>query len=226
MQALASVGVPFLWGVALSASCTGCRSTRAATSPAASGDLFSAYSVSRASRSSCSAPATELPSWPRDDRRAARASRAARRRLCLPAATAGAVFVIWTVVVARDTNDSAVFPPAIPAALCVVALVIVVALVAVRRSGWAFAATAAAIGLAVATLFTSLFPRVLVSNPDFGNSLTVGNAAAAHYPLVVITVTALVLLPIVLLYQGWTYHVLRRRLTGPTRPTREIIPSE
>ena len=93
-----------------------------------------------------------------------------------------------------------------------------------RRSGWAFAATAAAIALTVTTLFVSLYPSVLVSSPDFGNSLTVDNAAAAHYPLVVITVTALILLPIVLLYQGWTYHVLRRRL-APT-PSGQITPSE
>jgi cytochrome d ubiquinol oxidase subunit II len=94
-----------------------------------------------------------------------------------------------------------------------------------RRSGWEFAATAAAIGLAIATLFTSLYPRVFVSDPNFGNSLTVDNAASAHYPLVVITVTALVLLPIVLLYQGWTYHILRRRL-AVNPPPQEITPLE
>ena len=39
-------------------------------------------------------------------------------------------------------------------------------------------------------------------------------AATEHYALTVITVVGAVLLPVVLLYQGWTYHVLRARLAG------------
>ena len=68
--------------------------------------------------------------------------------------------------------------------------------------------------LLVATLFTSLYPRVMVSSPNFANSLTVENASSAHYTLVVLTVIALVVLPVMLLYQGWTYHVFRHRLKG------------
>ena len=66
----------------------------------------------------------------------------------------------------------------------------------------------------VATLFTSLYPRVMVSSPDFGNSLTVDGAASTHYALTVMSVAALILVPLVLLYQGWTYYVFRRRLGG------------
>ena len=35
----------------------------------------------------------------------------------------------------------------------------------------------------VATIFTGLYPRVLVSHPDFANSLTISGAAAGHYAL-------------------------------------------
>jgi cytochrome bd ubiquinol oxidase subunit II len=66
--------------------------------------------------------------------------------------------------------------------------------------------------LTVATLFTSLYPRVMVSDPDFGNSLDISNASSAHYTLAVMSVVALIATPVVLLYQGWTYHVFRRRL--------------
>jgi cytochrome d ubiquinol oxidase subunit II len=59
----------------------------------------------------------------------------------------------------------------------------------------------------------------MVSSPDFGNSLTVSNAASSHYALVAITVVALILTPLVLLYQGWTYYVLRARLAGE-----EVVP--
>ena len=75
-------------------------------------------------------------------------------------------------------------------------------------------ATATTIVLAVVTLFVSLYPRVMVSDPDFGNSLTIENASSAHYSLDVMTVVAAVLLPVVLLYQAWTYHVFRARLGG------------
>jgi cytochrome d ubiquinol oxidase subunit II len=36
--------------------------------------------------------------------------------------------------------------------------------------------------------------------------------------LKVITIVALILLPVILLYQGWTYHVFRRRLRGAPGP--------
>jgi len=64
----------------------------------------------------------------------------------------------------------------------------------------------------VATLFTSLYPRVMVSSPDFANSLTVDGSSSSHYTLTVMTVVALIVTPIVLLYQGWTYYVFRQRL--------------
>ena len=66
----------------------------------------------------------------------------------------------------------------------------------------------------VATLFTSLYPRVMVSSTDFANSLTVDGAASSHYALQVMSVVALIFVPIILLYQGWTYYVFRARLEG------------
>ena len=67
----------------------------------------------------------------------------------------------------------------------------------------------------MATLFTALYDRVLVSAPNPENSLTIAGAATEHYALSVITVVAAVLLPVMLLYQGWTYHVFRVRLRRP-----------
>jgi cytochrome d ubiquinol oxidase subunit II len=144
----------------------------------------------------------------------ARASRTARV-LSIPAAALAAAFLIWTVAVAVDRNDKDVFPPVLPAVIGIAALV--VAAILVRRSGWAFAMTALGTVAAVATLFTSLYPRVMVSAPNFGNSLTVSNASSAHYTLAVMSVVALIVTPLVLLYQGWTYHVFRQRLGGELR---------
>jgi cytochrome d ubiquinol oxidase subunit II len=135
------------------------------------------------------------------------------QRLSLPAAALGSGFLASTVVIAVRRNDKDVFPPVLPAALGIAVLVLAMFL-AGKRSGWAFVMTALGTVLTVATLFTSLYPRVMVSVPDFQNSLTVSNASSAHYTLVVMSVVALIVTPVVLLYQGWTYHVFRHRLGG------------
>jgi cytochrome d ubiquinol oxidase subunit II len=140
--------------------------------------------------------------------------RTAARRLAVPAAAVGAAFLIWTVVVAVDRNDKDVFPVVVPAAAAIAALALAAFLVYAGRSGLAFTMTALGTVAAVATLFTGLYPRVMVASNDFANSLTVDNASSAHYTLAVMSVVALIVLPIVLVYQSWSYYVFRARVTG------------
>jgi cytochrome bd ubiquinol oxidase subunit II len=142
------------------------------------------------------------------------------RRLSIPAGLLAAVFAVWTVVVAMDRNDKDLFPPLLPALLAIAALLLAAVFVYAGQSARAFASTAVGTIALVATLFTSLYPRVMVSSPGFENSLTVDGAASSHYALSVMTVVAVIFLPIVLLYQGWTYYVFRARLTGagPSAP--------
>jgi cytochrome d ubiquinol oxidase subunit II len=139
---------------------------------------------------------------------------ATARRLAPIASVVGAGFLIWTVFVAVDRNHRNAAGPLVPAALGIAALAIALVLTMRRRSGRAFALTAAAVLLWVATLFTSLYPRVMVSSTNFAYSLTIQNTASAHYTLAVMTVVAVIFVPLVLLYQGWTYHVFRGRVGG------------
>jgi len=143
-----------------------------------------------------------------------RAGRTARQ-LSVLAAVLGGVFLILTVVVAVNRNDKDVFPPILPAAIGIAALVLAVVFVHMRRQGWAFTMTGLGAIALVVTLFTSLFPRVIVSSTDFAYSLTVSGSASQHYTLQVMSVVALIFVPLVLLYQGWTYHVFRARVGGP-----------
>lgn len=138
----------------------------------------------------------------------------AARKLAIPAAALGSAYLVWTVAVAIDRNDKDVFPPALPAALGIVALALAIVFIYTGRSGRAFTMTALGTISLVATLFVSLYPRVMVSSTGFENSLTVDGAASSHYALQVMTVVALIFVPIVLLYQGWTYYVFRQRLGG------------
>jgi cytochrome d ubiquinol oxidase subunit II len=145
----------------------------------------------------------------------------AARRLAFPAAIVGTTFMIWTVFVAVDRNDKDVFPVVVPAVLGIAALALAALFAFAGRQGLAFTMTALGTVAAVATLFTGLYPRVIVSSPNFANSLDVSAAASAHYTLAVMTVIALITLPIVLLYQSWSYYVFRARVSGE-----EIDPSE
>jgi cytochrome bd ubiquinol oxidase subunit II len=139
---------------------------------------------------------------------------AVARRLAIPAVLLGAAYLAWTVAVAVDRNDKDLFPPAIPAAVGIAALGLAAVFLFARNTGRAFAMTALGTISLVATLFVSLYPRVMVSSTDFENSLTVDDAASSHYALQVMSVVALILVPLVLLYQGWTYYVFRHRLGG------------
>jgi cytochrome d ubiquinol oxidase subunit II len=154
-------------------------------------------------------------------------ARRAARLLSLPAVAAGAAFLVWTVVMAVDRNDKGVFPPVLPAAIAIAALAAAALLVYAGRAGLAFTMTVLGTVAAVATLFTGLYPRVIVSSPNFGNSLTVSGAASAHYTLAVMSVVALIVTPVVLLYQGWTYYVFRARVTGEGvhPPTDAVAPT-
>jgi cytochrome d ubiquinol oxidase subunit II len=141
----------------------------------------------------------------------ARAENAARR-LALPGVALAAILLIWTVVVAMDRNDKDLFPPVLPAVLGIVALGLALIFLFRGTNGRAFAMTGLGVISVVATLFVSLYPRVMVSSTDFGNSLTVEDASSSHYALAVMSVVALIFVPVVLAYQGWTYYVFRHRV--------------
>ena len=139
---------------------------------------------------------------------------ARRGVLSVAAVLVGSGFLAWTVVVAVDRNDKDVFPPVLPAALGAGALFSRWSSCTGDGAGSPSPPRRSGPSLFVATLFTGLYPRVMVSSPDFANSLTVSGAASAHYTLKVISIVAAICLPLILVYQGWTYHVFRQRLGG------------
>jgi len=210
---IGSTGAAFVWGVGLSCLVHGLPLDSEGEYAGSFWDLFSAYTVLAgvavvALFAFHGAVFLTLRTLGDLHRRAEHAA----RRLAVPALVLGAVFLVWTVVVAIDRNDKDLFPPLLPAVAGIAALALAVVLLFAGRSGSSFALTAVATVSLVATLFTSLYPRVMVSSPDFGNSLTVDDAASSHYALTVMSVVALIFVPLVLLYQGWTYHVFRHRV--------------
>jgi cytochrome d ubiquinol oxidase subunit II len=112
----------------------------------------------------------------------------------------------------------------IPLGIAAVALVLSLLANARGREGWAFLATCIAIVGAVATMFGSLYPDVLPSTTDPAYSLTISNASSSHYTLTIMTWVALIFTPLVLMYQGWTYWVFRRRISVDVLPPYEGLP--
>ena len=218
VNAIASVGIPLLWGIALSSLLHGVPVSSTQEFTGTFWDLFTPYTVFAgvALVALCALHgAVYLGLRTSGDLRARAEGTAAR--LSVPAALIGAAFLTWTLVVGIQNNDQSVFPGIVVVVLAAAAAVAAVVLTRVRRDGLAFIATGATIGRAVATLFTELYPRVMVSSTSFGDSLTTTNSSSGHYTLVVISIFTLVLLPVILLYQGWAYHVFRARL-GQVKP--------
>jgi cytochrome bd ubiquinol oxidase subunit II len=217
MNTIGSVGAPLLWGIALASLLGGVPLDSDGDFAGDFGDLFSGYTVLAGIAVVLLFAlhgAVFLSLRTGGDLRTN--ARGAAARLAPLAAIGGAGFLIWTLVVAGDANDKGVFPGILPAAVAGIAVIAAVFFARAGNERWAFATTGLTIIAAVVTLFVSLYPRVMVSNPEFGNSLTVDNASSAHYTLTVMTIVALVLLPVVVLYQAWTYHVFRGRLAGDT----------
>ncbi|OIJ92945.1 cytochrome d ubiquinol oxidase subunit II [Streptomyces sp. MUSC 14] len=127
-------------------------------------------------------------------------------RVGLVAAVVALAFLLWTQV--HSGNGRSLV------ALIVAVAALVAALVANQagREGWSFALSGLTIVAAVAMLFLSLFPNVMPSTLNGDWSLTVTNASSTPYTLKIMTWCAAIATPLVMLYQGWTYWVFRKRI--------------
>ncbi|WP_225801176.1 cytochrome d ubiquinol oxidase subunit II [Streptomyces sp. NK15101] len=133
-------------------------------------------------------------------------ARALALKLGLVTAVLALGFLSWTQVRTGDGWSLAAM------LIAVVALVGAVAAIKAGREGWSFALSGVTIAAAVAMLFLALFPNVMPSSLDPEWSLTVTNASSSPYTLKIMTWCAAIATPLVLLYQGWTYWVFRKRI--------------
>ena len=135
----------------------------------------------------------------------------------LVAAVAAVGFLVWTNLMLPEI-DSVVLGLSTAVALLWVAGIFANLK---RREGWAFIFSAATIATFVSTLFFALYPRVMPSSLGAQFDLTITNASSTDYTLKVMTVVALVMTPLVLVYQGWTYWVFRKRVSASQIPNAE-----
>lgn len=136
---------------------------------------------------------------------------AAAWRLWLPTVVLIATLLVatyfFTDIVAHLGIDPGVVPIASLAALLLAGYFI-----HRKMNGWAFGLMAAHIALTLITCFLIMFPRLMISTTDPAFSLTIYNASSSPYTLKVMSIVALVFVPIVLAYQAWSYWVFRKRI--------------
>ena len=140
-------------------------------------------------------------------------ARAAARVLGLVAIVLNIAWAIWTLVVIGGGTV-----PQPTQIFGVIAVIFATLLAGTNNDGWAFLASGFGIAACIGEIFIALYPNVMISSTTAAYNLTVNNSASGHYALVVMTIVALLLLPIVLLYQGWSFHVFRARVKAPPTP--------
>lgn len=133
--------------------------------------------------------------------------------LWLPAVIVLTIETIATYYVTDILNKLGVNPGIIPIG-AFIALLLTGYFIYQKREGWAFAMHSVAIALTTSTIFLELYPRVMVSslNPDW--SLTITNASSSPYTLQVMSNIALFFIPVVLIYQTWSYWIFRKRVSA------------
>jgi cytochrome d ubiquinol oxidase subunit II len=131
-------------------------------------------------------------------------------KIGLVAAVAAVAFLIWTNLMLPELDGVVL---ALSTVVAVAWLASLFATLKVRE-GWAFIFSAVAIATFVSDLFFALYPRVMPSSLGAEFDLTITNASSTQYTLKVMTVVAVIMTPLVLIYQGWTYWVFRKRVSA------------
>ena len=135
-----------------------------------------------------------------------------KKSLCL-GITALIAYVLFAAIAALETDILAKVGTIIFLGASIVALIVSCAGAAVGNGCRAFAASTLSIAFLTIGFFTALFPRLMVSSlmPEW--SLNIYNAASTPHTLMLMTIAAAVFVPIVLIYQAWTYKIFKDRVT-------------
>jgi len=107
-------------------------------------------------------------------------------------------------------------PWMLAAPIAAVAAAFIAAILSLRRIAAvaAFLSSAVAVAAVIATAGLSQFPFLLPSSLDPKSSLTVWDASSSRTTLAVMLAVTVVFLPIVSIYTGWVYRVMRGPVTA------------
>jgi cytochrome bd ubiquinol oxidase subunit II len=86
-------------------------------------------------------------------------------------------------------------------------------MIAKEKYGWAFINSCGNIFLLMCIYATGMFPNLLKSNIDPAYSITAFNASSSLKTLQVLTIVAIIGLPLVASYMTWVYYIFRGKVT-------------
>ena len=138
-------------------------------------------------------------------------ARAAARVLYIFAAAMVVILAISTYIFTDIGIRIGVNPGILPIA-SVAALLVTIYFINRKMEGWAFVMSGLNIVLTQVAFFSLMFPRVMVSSLNPAWSLTIDNTAASPRALEVMSIVALIFIPIVVAYQSWSYYIFRKRI--------------
>ncbi len=128
---------------------------------------------------------------------------------------AAVVFLVWSAV-GTDLAQNYLKRPAwvVVPLLAVASLALIWHGISKGRPFLAFVGSCGAIAGTVFTGLIGLYPNLIPSRLDPEFSLTIFNAASSAYTLKVMTVVAVIFVPVVIAYQAWVYKVFRGQSSG------------
>jgi cytochrome d ubiquinol oxidase subunit II len=98
--------------------------------------------------------------------------------------------------------------------IAVLSLIVMKVFVAKGHILKAFFSSCLTIVTVIFTGVVGLYPNLIPSNTDPRYSLTIFNSSSSAYTLKIMTVVALLFVPVVIAYQIWTYRVFRHKVTA------------
>ena len=135
-----------------------------------------------------------------------------KKSLCLGLATLAA-YVLFAGFAFADTDILAKLSTVIFLGISIGALIASCAGAASGCGCKAFISSTLGIAFLTIGFFNALFPRIMVSSISPEWSLNIYNAASTEHTLTLMTIAATIFVPIVLIYQAWTYRVFKERVT-------------
>ena len=133
--------------------------------------------------------------------------------LWIPLLIAAVIFLGYTKFATRLYDNYFKWPVLFLIPVIAVAALIAVKYFTLKDSMFkAFAASCVTIVFVTFTGVTGLFPNLMPSSIDPAYNLTIFNSSSSQYTLTIMTVVAVIFVPIVIAYKVWVYRVFRARV--------------
>jgi cytochrome d ubiquinol oxidase subunit II len=124
-------------------------------------------------------------------------------------------FLVYTAFATNlYTNYLENIPWMVVPVIAVFSLIAIKVFTAKGRMPGAFFSSCLTIVTVTFTGLIGLYPNLIPSNIDPAYSLTIFNSSSSVYTLKIMTVVALLFVPVVIAYQIWTYRVFRHKVTA------------